>query len=385
MRLTAKRPPVGPPFSFSLIWLIYLIFPLYGILELPPVPMTGSLLLLAVFVGLYLHSFRFKQYRFAFVLGQIAIVGIFCFWHGDGFMYLAFYPSPVIAFLKSRRQTGIAVGFMILLFVAVGWRFELFLHKVELLQFLPALLIMIIMPIALRMGRKSEELKKQLHLANEEIARLSKQEERQRISRDLHDTLGHTLSLITLKSELAEKLIAKSPESAIQEVRDIQNTSRAALNQVRELVTGMNLVTVKEELIQAKQLAAAAGMLLEAHGVDTETNAEEIGSPLADNILGMCLREAVTNAIKYSRASVLRITCEQQADRLLLSVADNGIGFEPKQQGKPGDGNGIRGMKERLRLVEGTLEMDTGAGRGTRLTFTVPRVVKTANGKERYA
>ena len=182
------------------------------------------------------------------------------------------------------------------------------------------MLVMLALPFGIRAGHKSRELRQKLYVANEEIARLSKNEERERISRDLHDTLGHTLSLITLKSELAEKLITRNPERAIQEVKDIQATSRAALKQVRELVSGMNAVTIRDEMVHAKQILTAAGIGL-------ETNNELDGrllSPLIDNILGMCLRESVTNVVKHSHARTCKLELLEQPGSLQLIVTDDG-------------------------------------------------------------
>ncbi|WP_258881463.1 sensor histidine kinase [Paenibacillus sp. sptzw28] len=280
---------------------------------------------------------------------------------------------PIIGIMPTKKKTFISVTALIALFVLVGWHYKLYENGQAIMQLLPSMLIMLYIPIALRISRKSYELREKLVLANEEIARLSKSEERQRISRDLHDTLGHTLSLITLKSELAEKLVTKNPERAIQEVMDIQSTSRAALKQVRELVSGMNAVTIRDELVNAKQILAAANIELKVHGDLTDGSAP----PLADNILGMCLREAVTNAVKYSKARTLKVDWVEEPGLFKLAVADDGGGTDaPASEGWT-LGSGLRGMKERLKLVEGELDFDSVKGRGTTVTFTVPRVTKS--------
>jgi two-component system sensor histidine kinase DesK len=280
---------------------------------------------------------------------------------------------PIIGIMPTKKKTFISVTALIALFVLVGWHYKLYENGQAIMQLLPSMLIMLYIPIALRISRKSYELREKLVLANEEIARLSKSEERQRISRDLHDTLGHTLSLITLKSELAEKMIAKNPERAAQEVKDIQTTSRAALKQVRELVSGMNAVTVRDELVHAKQILAAANIDLE-----TRCNvADGAAPPLTDNILGMCLREAVTNAVKHSRARTLTVDWVEEHGFFKMTVADDGGGADPAATESGSSGSGLRGMKERLKLVEGELDFVSMKGRGTTVTFTVPRVAKS--------
>lgn len=357
---------------FSFIWLFYLAFPIASLVNLPPGQMAGGFALLVVFVAAYLYSFRYRSHRLTGILIMLAIIGIFSFWLGENFLFMAFFASPIMAFLPSKKKMGTAIAVLTLLFLLVGAHFHLQDDMNQMLQLMPVMLIALFMPIALRMGQKSKQLRLELILANEEIARLSKQEERQRISRDLHDTLGHTLSLISLKSELAEKLIGKHPERAIQEVKDIHTTSRAALRQVRELVTGMNTVTIRDELIHAKQLAAAAGIEVEVLGAVSE----QALSPLADNLIGMCLRESVTNAIKYSKARTITIVCKEETSRLTLSVADDGQGFDPALA-RMSTGSGLRGMKERLQLLDGTVELAAAVGRGAKVTFSIPRVASS--------
>ncbi len=336
--------------------------------------------LLTIFVALYLYSYRRETGRLYSVLGQLIIVGIFSFRYDASFIYFTFYPSPLVGMLKTKRQMAISLTAMVGLFLAVGWHSKLYMDSEVLIQLVPAMLVMLALPFAIRVGHKSRELRQKLYVANEEIARLSKNEERERISRDLHDTLGHTLSLITLKSELAEKLITRNPERAIQEVKDIQATSRAALKQVRELVSGMNAVTIRDEMVHAKQILTAAGIGL-------ETNNELDGRllpPLIDNILGMCLRESVTNVVKHSHALTCKLELLEQPGSLQLIVTDDGSGADHIDHSliSSASCNGLKGMRDRLKLVEGEMEFDSAVHKGTRLLFTVPLVNKSGRGGE---
>ncbi|SEG35351.1 sensor histidine kinase [Paenibacillus sp. UNC499MF] len=373
-RRQPARPREGPPFIFTIIWLVYLIFPVVSVLQLPfPEKILGSGLLIA-FVAAYLTSFNRAAGRYWFILFQTIVIGFLAIRYNENFIYLAFYPSPVIGMLRSVRQMAAAIAGLFLMFVAVGWHYKL-MNDVDLfLQLLPALVIILIMPVAMRIGRRSKELRGKLQLANEEIARLSKIEERQRISRDLHDTLGHTLSLITLKGELAEKMIPKNPEKAVREVQDIQATSRAALKQVRELVSDMNMVTIREEFDRAKQILAAGGIVLELMAGE---GAEDEAPPLIGNILGMCLREAVTNVVKHSKAKVCAVQWASDEEGYRLTVSDNGIGFDRDERQPDLGTNGLRGMRERLKLVDGTCSFESAGGRGTRVVFKVPKVTKS--------
>jgi two-component system, NarL family, sensor histidine kinase DesK len=369
------RPHERPPFLFSFIWLVYLVFPVISILQQPFQEKVVGLTLIIVFAVIYLYGFRYRRGRLLTILGQIVIIGFFAYRYDVNFLFLAFYPSPVIGTLTQVKQIVIAAAALISMFTFIGWHHHLFTDTNEMLQLLPAMFVMMFLPIAMWIRRRSSDLRNKLELANEEIARLSKNEERQRISRDLHDTLGQTLSLITLKSELAEKLIAKQPVRAAQEVRDIQTTSRAALKQVRELVSEMNTVTVGDEITHAKQILAAAEMNLQLKG--SFGNSVPAATPLIDNILGMCLREAVTNVVKHSRARVCTIAWKETKVQFLLSVADDGVGADCSDTAADMAKNGIKGMRERLKLVEGDLRLESEPGRGTIVTFTVPRVNKS--------
>lgn len=367
----------GPPLYFSLIWLVYLAFPLETILNMPFAKMWPQLLLLAAFVGLYLYCFKATRFRFEAALLLLVLVGVFCWLFGEDFVFLTFYPSPIIGTLNARWQRFSGMGAMLALLVTVAIGFGLYQDENDIFQYLPAMLIMMTVPLGMQLSRRSNELKTKLALANDEIARLSKNEERQRISRDLHDTLGHTLSLITLKSELAERLIAKNPERAALEIKDVQTTSRAALKQLRELVSGMTMSTTREEAGHAAQLLAAAGMNLRLQGDECLSELP----PLIDSIMGMCLREAVTNAVKHSEATWCWIEWRREESGIVMTVRDNGRGCVRSEASTPVESSGLRGMRERLRLVEGELDWRSEAGEGTQLVVKLPLVDKSG-GKE---
>jgi two-component system, NarL family, sensor histidine kinase DesK len=345
MKKAGGRPPSGPPYIFSFVWLFYLVFPIYSFLSRPIDELMEGMTLLTVFVALYLYSYRRETGRLYSVLWQLIIVGLLSFRYDASFIYFTFYPSPLVGMLKTKKQMVISLAAMVALFTAVGWHSKLYMDSDSLIQLVPAMLIMLALPFAIRVGHKSRELRQKLYVANEEIARLSKNEERQRISRDLHDTLGHTLSLITLKSELAEKLIS------------------------------LNAVTIHDEMVHAKQILTAAGI-----GLDTKNELDGRSlSPLIDNILGMCLRESVTNVVKHSHASMCKLELLEQPGSLQLIVTDDGSGTDNMDNELTSSAacNGLQGMRDRLKLVEGVMEFDSAVHKGTRLLFTVPLVNKS--------
>ncbi len=378
-----KRPEEGPPFLFAGIWLIYMLFPLAAVADFPMVEQWIAYPLLAVFVVLYVVGFNRASWRLASIIVQLVILGYFVWRYHESFIYMAFYTVSLLGLLRTKREIGIAFSGLLLLFGLDVYQFETTNSSGNFLDLIPVIVALLLVPFAMLIGRRSRRLRTQLQLANDEIARLSKSEERQRISRELHDTLGHTLTMMTLKSELAEKLVDSQPERAKQEIRDVQMTSRAALKQVRELVTGMSAVTIRDELTNAKRILAAASI-----GLKLEGPFERISiKPLLDNLLGMCLRESVTNVVKHSRARTCTIAWAEEPGLYRLIVSDDGVGTDRQKKeshtSRPGH-NGLRGMQERLDLVDGHLTLDSPKGKGARVTITVPKI-NTASGEERQA
>ncbi|MFD0672904.1 sensor histidine kinase [Cohnella sp. GCM10027633] len=377
-----KRPEGGPPFAFAMVWLVYLLFPITEVADKAPVEQWVGFPLIVAFAASHIVGFVREQWRLACIVAQLFIIGYFIWRYHESFVYMGFYTASLLGMLSTTRQIGIALSGMFMLFGFDVWRYEMTRTMDDFLGLLPAVLAMLLLPVAMLIGRRSRRLRMQLRLANDEIERLSKSEERQRISRELHDTLGHTLTMITLKSELAEKMIDAKPERAKQEIRDVQATSRAALKQVRDLVTDMSAVTILEELPNAKRILAAASI-----GVKLQGDFDSIAlSPLLDNLLGMCMREAVTNVVKHSRARLCTIAWAEEPARYVLTVADDGVGLAGRdEQGiLPAHGhNGLRGMQERLNLVDGLLRLTPNSpqGQGARLTITVPKVNAASSGR----
>ncbi|MET9452436.1 sensor histidine kinase [Streptomyces cinerochromogenes] len=206
----------------------------------------------------------------------------------------------------------------------------------------------------------------ELRKARATVAQLAANEERLRLARDLHDLLGHSLSLITLKSELAGRMLPGHPDKAAQQVADIEQVSRQALVDVREAVTGYRRPRLAAELAGAQVALTAAGVVAET---PAEPDLDGVGED-AESALAWALREAITNVVRHSGADrcVIRLLRRQTLDGpvLELSVEDNGSGGSGT-----GPGNGLTGLTERLEKAGGTLE----AGRsrhGFRLLARVP-------------
>jgi two-component system sensor histidine kinase DesK len=194
--------------------------------------------------------------------------------------------------------------------------------------------------------------------AQGEIEHLAKVAERERIARDLHDVLGHTLSVIILKSELAGKLMDRDPQRAGNEIREVEQISRQALSEVRDAIRGYRSRGLEAELAQAKST-------LETAGVAVKCETPRVALPaLQESVLSMAVREAVTNVVRHAHARNCILRLQQQNGSCHLEIEDDGRG------GSHSEGNGLRGMRERVEMLGGTLTRHSQAG--TRLTIIVP-------------
>lgn len=206
----------------------------------------------------------------------------------------------------------------------------------------------------------SEEKDIQLRLSHEEVRRLAASAERERIGRDLHDLLGHTLSLITLKLELSRKLFDRDNEAARREVEEAEKVARHALAEVRSAVSGIRTTDLAAEL-------ASARLLLECSQVHLDYDHPPQDLPQeTERALSLILREAATNIARHAEASSAKIEVVRDHASVRMLISDNGRG------GIDGDGNGLRGMRERVRAIGGTLEIESPRRGGTRMQVRAP-------------
>jgi two-component system sensor histidine kinase DesK len=219
--------------------------------------------------------------------------------------------------------------------------------------------------------RRARVLVHQLRAARGEVARLAATDERLRIARDLHDLLGHSLSLIVLKSELARRLAERDPAVAAkgvvaqvaQEVGDIESVARQALADVRAAVSGYRRRTLTDELDSARAV-------LDTAGVDVVVRTP--GRPLPDQLdglFGWAVREAVTNVVRHARATRCEITVTYDGRRAGLEVRDNGQGAAAYVPG-----NGLAGLTERIEAAGGSVAAGPAARGGVRLAVDLPHV-----------
>jgi two-component system sensor histidine kinase DesK len=207
---------------------------------------------------------------------------------------------------------------------------------------------------------------RELTAARAQVARLAVVAERERIARDLHDLLGHRLSLITLKAELTRRLLPDHPERAKAEAGDIEAASREALGDVRAAVSAYRRPRLAHELDAARYALETAGVHVD---VEVDAGAGHLDDS-TDELFGWTVREGVTNIIRHARAGVVSIVIRRgDADDVLEIVNDGASSDAPS----PGAGNGLRGLSERAAELDGALRADPLPDGRFRLRVRCPR------------
>ena len=200
-----------------------------------------------------------------------------------------------------------------------------------------------------------------LERANSEIERLSQEAERERIARDLHDLLGHTLTVITVKLDLARRLLSRDSDRARNEIVEAEQTARNALAEVREAVSGYRAEGLDAEISRARRSLLSADVKLTTTLAPVNLSSSQV------NVLCLALREAITNIVRHAHATVCHVALLEKERTIHFTIEDNGRG------GQIREGNGLRGMRERLESMAGTLKLTASASGGTGLEITLPR------------
>jgi two-component system sensor histidine kinase DesK len=305
------------------------------------------------FIVLYLQAFsRFGRVRNVCIIAMILMAAI-CIPLNGGAAGLLIYASAAGGFNPKIRWViaQLAVEVAILLYYAARFHFEIGM-------WVSMLLLIVLVGLGNHHWAVAHCAEEKLRVAHSEMEHLAKVAERERIARDLHDVLGHTLSLITLKAELARKLVDRDPERAKQEMLDVETTSRAALADVREAIRGYRTEGIFAELARARAALETAGVTVEC---DTDRVAL---SPEQESVLSLALREAVTNVVRHADASRCNVILRRSDALCTLEIADDGCGADGPE------GNGLRGMRERLEALGGSLRLLTS--NGTRLIIDLP-------------
>jgi two-component system sensor histidine kinase DesK len=344
-------------------WLVCLLFPFASVVREPLSlwRLISGLLALLFFAASYTwlmwphpasqeartRSRSLLSFLLFAVLGLLTLV--FSLMYGPAWLWLFIGVSAIAGVLLPMRSAFAAVVLFTLLPLFLTLKMHGGLGGVDVWWLVAFLLLVrglgVDMIGVARMGSAIREL----HAARRELARLAVIEERERLSRDLHDLLGQTLSMITLKSELARHLVTEEPERCAQELVEIECVSRQMLREVREAVAGYRQPTLSNELEGARQLLAAAGIDVEIESIN------EVLPPAFDAALAWTVREGVTNIIRHSRARQCRIHLTKKNGAVMAEVLSEG-GQREQVESTVRPGLGLAGLRERVSALGGRME-----------------------------
>ncbi len=367
---------------FSLIWLVYLIAPVAALFQGGHSAgwIAGGVVLAAAFCIVYvlvLGRWENRPSHARLGLAVIAAIAVLASAiYGSDWTSMWIYVSAATGFvIPGRRAAMLAV-----VAVAGGFLLTSRISHASASNYWIVMLPVLLTGWAMIGFRMQIMLMKELRQARETVAKLAANEERLRLARDMHDLTGQSLSLITLKSELAAKRLARMPESAEldtvrNEITDIGRVSRQTLHDIREAVSGYRRPTLAIEIITARTSLEAAGINLDDDPALTMRSGTF--DPDTEAALAWCLREAATNVIRHSGAASCRIRLTERSGELSLEVSDDGRGLSAPSGSLPA-GTGLHGMSERLSAVGGRFSVASTErdGRGFRLVATVPAAPK---------
>ncbi len=339
------------------IWLLYLFFFFIGLVQYPALSTNifyataGTLLFLVLYFNGYWASAKQVKWN---ILG-ILIIGFLLSHLTPGASVFFIYAAAFCCRLSSTKRATIGL-FLISACVGItSWYGSLGIYF-----YMPAIFFTFLVG-GVNIYQHDISLKrKELILSQQEVRHLARTSERERIARDLHDLIGHTFSVIALKAELANKLVEKDIGKAKEEIRAIENTSREALSQIREVVSGYRTSDLNTELAHAKYV-------LESNEISFQYQFDKLEMDEHNNKeLAIILKELVTNILKHSQSTQVEARIEEVNKQVCLTVKDDGIGFVENQI----RGFGLKGISERVNKLNGKLSIQSSTG--TEVTILVP-------------
>lgn len=347
--------PEGRDYGYlPYIWLVYLVFFLSRPILTDGDPQWGLTVVgVGIFLVLYFAGYWLVGIRKLYAIGGLLLLGALYAPMNSGASVFFIYAGGFVGELGTA-----ALAYRVLAVILASIATVAYFVQPHPGFWLPALMFTTVIGVVDVHFAHRRRMNLHLQLAHDEIERLAKIAERERIARDLHDLLGHTLSVIVLKSELASKLADKDTPRAIAEIRDVERISREALAEVRAAVKGYRSMSLAAE-------ARTAADALQTVGVMVETKIDAVNlSATQESVLAMVLREAATNIVRHARATACRVHLYSSGGLCLLEVSDNGSG------GNVPEGSGLSGMRRRIEELGGTVERD--GSRGTRLLVRLP-------------
>ena len=354
-----------PSFNrYRVSYLVYLlIYPIpwliHGAPTLPAALFSAGAT--GVFLLLYFAPYRNDRYYGLPEIIFTALIGFATAWTQGDWLVFNIYATAMCACFRQMRQAVLTIVCLQIALFAFVW-----LQDKSMLHASIGAFFSIITYIGTWMQWKLGLQNLQLRKAQHEIRTLAATAERERIARDMHDLLGHSLTVISVKAELANRLFKTHPERAQRELQDITQIARTSLKEVREAVTGMNGASLQHELERARKALEAASISLTIH------HAERLEDHPQSSVLAMALREAVTNVIRHSgaRHCTISFDCDAAGQPCAIRIEDDGAQQSGRSPAPPQEGNGLRGMRTRLAAAGGSL-MLSHTSSGLRLTASI--------------
>lgn len=340
------------------LYLIYLVFFFVPMFFMAPGPVDYVVAALAIAIFLPVHFRGFNAEPRVRIATIVILMGLATttapFINGNSVFFI--YAAASAGFLRPIRLSTMVFVLCAITYLVGATVFER--HPFEMSV---AMLIAIIVWVGCFSSSESIYESERAERARALDLQQASLIERERIARDLHDLLGHTLTLVSLKADLVERLLESDPARAREELRKLQESSREALADVRSTLSGLVTTTVRAELENAASALEAAGVALTVHGEIPALDAEQ------DSAFGLMLREAVTNIIRHSNADQAEIRFRYEDQVHSLEVTDNG------QVDTLTEGNGLRGLRRRLEQIGGMLSVRQGPGSGVQLRAMLPQ------------
>lgn len=338
---------------FALMWLFYVVYPIYQLIASPYMTVlhrtagiAGTVLFLALYIGFYFRQ-ESPSPRHIIVTATIFVgIGAYLVWTVNGNFYSFFiYAGVVLAALDNALWfmgfTSAVGGATVLLMALRGFSWLTIFFMVG-----PLVLISVVMfgfyrymSMTMKLGR-----------AESEIRRLAEAETRMRITQDVHDVLGQSLSTIVLQADVA----ARTPETGPSDMEAIAHLARQALGELRQVVQGRHLMTLTEAINQAQKVLEVANLTCQVPQFLPSM------ARTADSVLALVLREAVTNVIRHSQARRCTMHVTKRNGQVLMTIEDDGVGYcEDFVKGQ-----GLLGMTRRVALIGGRLDIGSSKRMG---------------------
>lgn len=344
----------------TLAYLVFVFLPLAFSPVGPAKALAASAVAIAVFLPMHFGFYRSPlAFRPWLVLG-VAAVGYGLIPINPGGHTFLIYTCGMMAW-AFRPRLAVLVAALLMALMALEFWWVMPNPRLALAWTSMAVMIGGLVLAGSLYSREKSRRNAELRLTQQEVARLAAMAERERIGRDLHDLLGHTLSLVAIKSELAGRLVDRDPAAAKAQMAEVEAVARQALSQVREAVVGIRATGLQAELAAARLALLSADVRLDQRIAPVEL------TPEAESVLALGLREAVTNILRHARARRVDVELSADAGGVRLGISDDGRGgsLEPN--------TGLAGMRERLAALGGELACDSTPGAGTRLVLSLPR------------